>query len=802
MPEPNHSVDLAQSVLDFVLRPGYQPLKPRAIAKKLGLNKDGARALRKTIKRLVKRGKLSWGLKHLVLRPQDSPLLGKGASDDEVNRPPHPSLAKAGSDEHVDRPTQPPLRKEGSDDDDDREVPAPHRDQLIGVFSRTAQGNGFVRLKGGVTADERPQSIFIPASASRDASTGDVVAVKLGNRSGRYGRREGRIIEIVERETNQFVGTYFEETGQSFVRVDGAVFARPVPVGDPGAKSVRVDDKVVFEMLRFPTHAHDGEGVIVEVLGARGAPGVDTLSIIREYALPGEFPQDVLDEARRQTRRFTETVPPDRVDLTVETIITIDPVDARDFDDAISLVRLKNGHWKLGVHIADVSWFVEERTPLDREARNRATSCYLPDQVIPMLPELISNGLASLQPDKIRFAKTAFLEFTAEGVPVDTELANTAIRSKRRFTYEEVDSFLSDRTAWRGKLSKDVAGLVEQMHALAMILRSRRMQRGALELNLPEVKLDLDADGRVSGAHVVENTVSHQIIEEFMLSANEAVAEKLDQAGFSFLRRIHPRPTPRKMQALSEFVKELGLKSGSLEDRFALQKVLEQVRGKPEQQAVNYAVLRSLTQAVYSPQEEGHYALASDCYCHFTSPIRRYPDLTVHRLFDLLLSKGRPHASSAELVVLGEHCSERERRAEAAERELTSVKLLTYLHDKLGMEMDAVVTGVEDFGLFARGTELPAEGMIHISALENDVYAFDRRSHTLAGRKAGNTFRLGDMVRVQVTRVDLERRELAFRLVAATHRQRPKVEARQPKKARKKLPHQGKRRPAKRKRRK
>ena len=270
-------------------------------------------------------------------------------------------------------------------------------------------------------------------------------------------------------------------------------------------------------MVRFPSHMRDGEGVIVEVLGGRGQPGVDTMSIIYEFNLPGEFADDVLEESRKQAEKFDESIGRGRRDLTDKTIITIDPVDARDFDDAISLERLDNGHWLLGVHIADVSHFVQTKTPLDREAYERATSVYLPDRVIPMLPEIISNNLASLQPDKVRYAMTAMMEFTEDGVRVACDVFKSAIKSVRRFTYEEVDEYLANRDAWKKKLTPEVHALLGRMHELAMKFRARRFQRGALELSMPEMKIDLDADGRVTGAHLAQNTESHQMIEEFML---------------------------------------------------------------------------------------------------------------------------------------------------------------------------------------------------------------------------------------------------------------------------------------------
>ncbi len=454
-----------------------------------------------------------------------------------------------------------------------------------------------------------------------------------------------------------------------------------------------------------------------------------------------------------------------RTDFTGETIVTIDPVDARDFDDAISLARLDDGGWRLGVHIADVSHFVRPNSALDREALERATSVYLPDRVLPMLPELISNGLASLQPGKVRYTQSAVMEFTAEGLRTSTELHSAAIRSSKRLTYEQVDEFLADGPTARRKLGGKVCDLLGRMHTLAMTLRRRRLANGALELSMPEVKVELDKQGRVAGAHVVENTESHQIIEEFMLAANEAVAERLRDRGLHFLRRVHQAPSPQKIQALQDFMTELGYKTGNLQSRFEQQKLLAAAMGQPEQHAVHFAVLRSLQRAIYSPKEEGHYALASSCYCHFTSPIRRYPDLTVHRLVTAILTKAKPRNDYEELVALGRHCSDREQRAEAAERDLTKLKLLAYLSDRIGEEMDAVVTGVESYGIFVQGIKLPAEGLVRVETLSDDYYRFDRATHTLAGHRAGNRFRLGDLLRVAVARVDLERRELDFRVV-------------------------------------
>jgi ribonuclease R len=743
------ALKLEPLVLAHVLGPKYQPVKPRVIAKQLGLPSEQHKALKLAIRRLVKQGKLSYGSGHQVRKPVVQ------VPNRRATQPPAQTRCESTRGEtHIGVAAAPPRSK-------------PRQGEIIGTFRRASGGYGFVRPSGAKRGADKSQDIFIPATRSRDAADGDIVRVRLSRKTARskggLERQAGEVVEIVERETHQFVGVYKERGGQALVEVDGGTFAAPIAVGDPGAKGAVPGDKVVIEMVRFPSPMHEGEAVITEVLGAKGQPGVDTLSIIREFGLPEEFPEEVLAAAREEAERFDESIG-DRLDLTHETIVTIDPADARDFDDAISLVRLESGHWRLGVHIADVSHFVRPKTPLDREARERGTSVYLPDRVLPMLPEVISNNLASLQPHKVRYAQTVFIEFTAEGAPIAAEFHKSAIKSARRFTYEEVDSYLADRAAWREKLPHKVHDLLGRMHELAMILRRRRLAAGAIELFLPEVKVDLDKQGRVSGAHLVAHTESHQIIEEFMLAANEAVARRLSELGIPFLRRIHELPDPRKLQLLTGFIRELGIECDSLESRFEIKRVVSLVRGKPEEHAVNYAILRAMQKAVYSPVEEGHYALASPHYCHFTSPIRRYPDLTIHRLFDALARGKKPHADFDALVLLGEHCSEREQRAATAERELTKVKLLTYLSQKIGMEMDAVITGVEEFGLFAQGVELPAEGLVHVETLDDDFYRYDSRTHTLSGYRSGNRFRLGDVIRVVVAHVDVDRRQLDFRL--------------------------------------
>jgi ribonuclease R len=718
--------DLEERILAAVGRKSYQPLKPKALARKLSVPQSQYARFRQALRDLLKQGRLEIGKNHAI------------------------------------------------------RLAAPFG-TVTGVFRKAAAGFGFVRphaIDGTVGAE-----IYIPEEHVLDAVTGDEVLVRIRSKTGTRGQGpRGEILQVLERATRQFVGTYFERDGDGFVRVDGTVFSHSIYVGDARAKGAHADEKVVFEMLRFPSPEDRGEGVITEVLGPRGKPGVDTLSIIRAFGLPDKFPEEVLEEAREAAAAFDEEDLEGRQDLTGETTITIDPVDARDFDDAVTLTQdPKSKHWLLGVHIADVAHFVAPGGPLDREARKRGTSVYLPQRVLPMFPEIISNSLASLQQGRVRYVKSVFIDFTPAGQKTVVRFANAAINVKRRFTYEQVSEILETGESSNGqpaagmKIEPEVHQLLFRMRELATILHKRRLKRGALQLNMPEVELEYDHQGRVTGAHFAKHDISHQMIEEFMLAANESVAEHLQGHGIAFLRRAHPAPDPAKLKQFAGFARILGYKIQRETDRHALQRVLDRAAGKPEAYAVHYALLRSLKQAVYSPLEEGHYALASDHYGHFTSPIRRYPDLTVHRLLGQWLRTGRAGSDRAELVALGEHCSKTERRADVAERELVRLRLLTYMSERIGTELEVIITGVADYGFFGQAEELPVEGLVHISTLPDDYYHFDEDSHTLVGQRTKHRYRLGDRVRVNVVRVDLQRRQLDFRLAA---RKRPPAEER------------------------
>jgi ribonuclease R len=706
---------LQDRVLALLRRPNYVPAKPKALARRLGISAGDYAAFRAVIKELVRRNRVE---------------IAKGHT----------------------------LRL------------ATRHDQAVGVFRSIRGGGGFVRPKPGQGQDVG--EIYVKPARARDAASGDVVLVSIYKFPKVAGRvPEGEIREVIERASDRFVGTYHEHMGEGLVHVDGRVFHEDIYVGDAGAKGARPGDKVVVEMLRFPSAEMTGEGVIAEVLGPRSKPGVDLLSVIRQFHLPDAFPAEVLAEARQAARLFEDqAIGPDRRDLTSLTTVTVDPSDAKDFDDAISLERDDDGYWHLGVHIADVSWFVPPGSALDHEARKRGNSVYLPGAVLPMLPELISNGLASLQEGKIRYTKSALIELDPEGRVTDFEFANSAIRVSKRLNYAQVMDLFLHPDKPHGRLGAKMRALLDRMRRLAAILRQRRRGRGFMELSMKECELEYDADGKVTAAHYTVDDESHQMIEEFMLTANEAVARKLKEERVAFLRRVHEAPDPLKLKSFSEFAASMGIRIEDYRSRFELQRILREVVGKPPQHAVHFALLRSLKIASYGPQDEGHWALASDCYCHFTSPIRRYPDLTVHRLLDKLLRTGKAGADEAEWVALGEHCSFTERRADLAERELMKIKLLDYLSRRIGMQLDTIITGVEEFGFFAQGVDFPAEGLVHVRTLVDDFYKYDAATHSLVGRRKGRRYRLGDRVSCVIWKVDQEQRELDLRLFEPPHR--------------------------------
>lgn len=708
------SNELADRLMRLVVAPDYRPLKPKQIAAKLKLDIDETRELKRVLKQLVLEGRLLYGSNHLVM-----------------------SVGALGG----------------------------PSDTLRGTF-RKAMGSGFGFVRPNHSEEGgKKEDVFIPEGKTQGALEGDLVEIAI--RDSRRGGMEGRVTQILERARRQFTGTFRLFNGTASVTLDGVPFPKPLTVGDVRGLPVEVDDKIFVEVVEFPdADGLGGEAVILERLGSNKNPAIDTLTIMRQYGLPENFPDEVIQVAREEADRFDEdTIPTDRLDLTQLFTITIDPHDARDFDDAISLQR-EEGRWRLWVHIADVGHFVKPNSHIDAEASKRGTSVYLPDRVIPMIPEIISNHLASLQPNKQRLSKTVEIEFLDDLTITHSAVHNTVIRSDVRLNYDQVDQFLESPELFSDKWNAETHRLLGEMHTLAMLLRKSRIKRGALSMDLPDIKLDLDRSGKVKGAFRIQYTESHQIIEEFMLAANQAVATWLDDQKLQFIRRVHPNPDRRKLRQLENFVKDLGIPADSLESRFEVQRVLDAVSGTPLEDAVNFAVLKSMSKAIYTPDNEGHFALDMHHYCHFTSPIRRYPDLSVHRLVDNLLSnKSTPDAAYGSLLKLGQHCSDMERNAAMAERELTQLKLLHFLKKHIGETMEAVISRVFADGIHARCLKMPVDGFIPVSNLPTDQYRFERRGQMLTGFRDGNRFRLGDQITVKIDRVDLQERQLFFDLL-------------------------------------
>jgi ribonuclease R len=630
------------------------------------------------------------------------------------------------------------------------------RGHVVGVYKGHRRGFGFC-----IPLDTSREDLFIPPSSQASAITGDrvlVKAVKKGKRQGKM-RFEGHVIEIIERGRHQFVGVLQKRGSEWWVQPEGHTFPGLIAVPDASAKGARDDSAVVVEVVRFPDDQRNAQGVIVEVLGTVGDPGVDVLSIIRQHEIPDVFPDACTAEARQAAARFAEADVGQRTDLRDVVIITIDPDDARDFDDAISVQRLE-GRWELGVHIADVSFFVTPGSALDRSAAERGNSVYFPGHVVPMLPEILSNGVCSLQEGIDRFAKSVFITLDDNGEVLDARFANSVIRSTKRLTYGEATGILEGKT---GGYAAEILQLLQDMDRLARIIQRRRHDAGMLVLNLPDVELNLDDGGNLVSVSPEDTSFSHTIIEMFMVEANEASARLLTAQEFPHLRRVHAEPDPAALSALGEFLGIIGRPRPGGVDRNALHTLLAEVADTPDAYVVNYAALRAQQPASYMPRHLGHFALASEAYCHFTSPIRRYPDLLIHRAIDRYLADEGPDRS-LDLPTIGEHCSATERTAEEAERELKLIKVLQYLAQRTGEIYDGTISAVMEFGLFVRLEPFLIDGLLRLEELPPPPWEADRQSYCVINSRTGRRMTVGDAVRVKIARVDLAARQLDLAL--------------------------------------
>lgn len=645
-------------------------------------------------------------------------------------------------------------------------LPPDLRGRIIGTYRANARGFGFVIPESVTTYGD----LYIPPGQQKSAVTGDTVLAKVLKKGKRGSRMayEGRIVQIIERGQSEFVGRLQKEGLRWLCVPDGRAWREPIYIPDAAAKKPRPNMQVVVQIVQYPTADSGAEGVITEVLGLAGEPGVYTTGIIKQHHLPGHFSEQCIQQAQQAAQGFDpECLTEGRVDLRNETLITIDPDDAKDFDDAVS-VSNEGQEWELGVHIADVSHFVQTDSPLDNEARERGNSVYLPGQVIPMLPEVLSNGVCSLQENVPRFAKSVFVRYDAEGNVLKQRFCNTVIKSSKRLTYSQATSMLDGKI---GGYKPQVVELIRDMDKLARIIRQRRLAKGMITLDLPGVELVLGEDGGVTDVVPEDKSFSHTIIEMFMIEANEAAARLLTDKKLPHLRRIHPEPDAQAGTNLADFLNVRGHHLSNKHDRAEIQEVIQSVRGKPESPAVNLAVLRSLAQAEYTPKLMGHYALGSECYAHFTSPIRRYPDLTIHRLIDHCLadeSQAKPDQlavpSRQKLTELGTHCSFTERRAENAERELHTVKVLQFLLEHIDEKSRGVVTGVAEFGLFVQLNKYGVDGLVRRDDLPGDRWEVLPDYGCLVCRTSGRQIGIGDEVEVTIVRINVPSRQLDLHL--------------------------------------
>jgi ribonuclease R len=657
-----------------------------------------------------------------------------------------------------------------------RYVLPPTADLITGKLHIHQAGYGFL-------ISEKPgePDIFIAAENTGTAMHGDRVVARISRDAphGRIkGRREGRVIRILERAHDTIVGTLQHSRNFYYVVPDDPRLVHDVYVQPPQDRpsptsaglrrgkqtAATVGDKVVVRLEAWESRHVNPDGEIIEVLGPASAPGVDMLSIIRKYHLPTEFPRDVLQQANGISEKIDARQIDGREDLRNEFIVTIDPDDARDFDDAIHVEKVANGGWHLGVHIADVAAYVEPGGALDREARHRGNSVYLPDRVVPMLPERLSNGVCSLNPGVDRLTHSVFIHFDKNGVAKSARFARSVIRSAHRLTYKQAYAILKSPPGDR---------LSERLHVaweLASLLRRKRFEHGSLDLDFPDVKVWLDEAGKPVRLERVENDESHQLIEEFMLAANEAVARELKNRAVPTIYRIHEDPDPDKLAEYREFVLSFNYKVGDLTHRGEVQRLLAAIRGKPEEQALKIGLLKSLKRARYFPQPLGHYGLAKPNYLHFTSPIRRYADLVVHRALAQHDGKHGPRIDMSQVASIAEHISTTERIAADAEIESVRMKKLEFFQRQLDERnpqiFRAAIVDVRNYGLAVELPDALITGLVHVSSLADDFYTFEPAQRRLIGRRSRKRFRIGDEVRVFVVRVDTFKRQIDFAIAS------------------------------------
>ncbi|MFC4322407.1 ribonuclease R [Litchfieldia salsa] len=632
----------------------------------------------------------------------------------------------------------------------------------------TGHSKGFAFV---IPEEKGLDDVFIPPNEMKNAMHGDTVLVRLSSETGGQ-RKEGTIVRIVERGVTEIVGTYTESKSFGFVIPDDKKIANDIFIPKNASNGAVEGHKVVVKLVTYPEGRMSAEGEVIQILGHKNDPGVDILSVIHKHGLPQEFPKEALDQANKVPDSISEDEIKNRRDLRDQVIVTIDGADAKDLDDAVTVTKLDNGHYKLGVHIADVTNYVTEGSPIDKEAADRATSIYLVDRVIPMIPHRLSNGICSLNPKVDRLTLSCDMEIDSEGVVVKHEIFQSVIKTTERMTYSDVNSILVDQDEEITKRYEPLVPMFKDMENLAQILREKRMKRGAIDFDFKEAKVLVDEDGKPKEVVLRERSVAEKLIEEFMLLANETVAEHFHWMNVPFIYRIHEDPNEEKLRRFLEFITNFGYVvkgSGNSIHPRALQEIIEAVQGKPEEMVVSTVMLRSMKQAKYDPESIGHFGLSTDFYTHFTSPIRRYPDLIVHRLIRTYLIDGQlgndvQKKWKEKLGEIADHSSNMERRAVEAERETDSMKKAEYMEDKVGEEYDGIISSVTNFGMFV---ELPntIEGLVHVSYLTDDYYRFDERQYAMIGERTGNVYRIGDEITVRVVNVNKDERSVDFEVV-------------------------------------
>ena len=633
---------------------------------------------------------------------------------------------------------------------------------IVGKLEVNPRGFGFVMPEDG-----RGEDIYIHKEDMETALHGDTVLVRLETPRSRARRksRSGRVIRVIKRGSKQIVGTLKKSGSRFYLTPDNPSFIQDIYLDPACLKNARPEDKVTVRITGRPSRHLNPEGEVVEVLGKAGVPRVDTLSAIRQYDLREEYPEEALSEAENTPRHVRPEEIRDRLDLRELVTFTIDPDTARDFDDAVSLEKKDDGTIVLGVHIADVSHYVRKGSAIDEEARERGTSVYLPARALHMLPPDLSTGICSLRPGEDRLTKTVFITFSPEGERLAYRFHRSVINSRRRFTYREVRKIVVEKDDAARAAAPELTALLDQMAALARLLRAARFARGAFDLDMPEAKIIFDEAGLISDVRLEESDLSHWLVEEFMLAANEAAADFLTDQRGPLIYRVHEEPDDSDLYEFMEFAAAFGYTIKDPRNRREIQSFLDSVRETPLATTLQTAFLRSMRQAEYSAGNIGHFGLASPRYAYFTSPIRRYPDLHNHRLLESILQGGKPEPQP-NLKGLARHCSETERNSEKAERDMLQLRKLQFFSQCLAASespvFSAVITRVKNFGFMVYLNRYLLSGLIHVSTLTDDFYKVDRSGTRLRGRRTGREFTAGDVVKVRVEKVDMVQKQIDF----------------------------------------